>query len=203
MRPVRLLAVTLLLAALALPVAEWALWRTVPQSNTAQTHFDVILVLGNPSRPDGTPAPEQRERVLEGIREYRRGVAPRLVMSGGAAHNGWVEAETMARFAQQQGVPPADILIESQARDTIQNIFYTAAILHQHGWTSAEVVSTGYHLPRTARILAHFPLAWRTDPAPWPPEYRFYERWARDWHEANSCFQLRLHGFKPSAFISR
>ncbi len=186
----------LLLLGVALVASEFVLWRAEPRSNTTRQTFDVILVLGTPSRRDGSPSPEQRERVLEGVREWRKGVAPRLVMSGGAAHNGWVEAESMARFAEAQGVPPSAVIVETQAMDTIQNIFYTVALMREHGWQSAEVVSESYHLPRTERILAHFPIEWRTDAAPWPPEYGIRDKWVRDWREAQTCLALRMHGFK-------
>ncbi len=61
--------------------------RTLPLSDTDATHFDTLIVLGYPAFPDGTPRPEMRERVLEGVREYRAGVAPRIIMTGGSAHN--------------------------------------------------------------------------------------------------------------------
>ena len=181
----------------------WALWRGVPRGNTGQQRFDIILVLGYPASADGTPSPEQRERVLAGVRAWRRGVAPRLVMSGAAAHNQWVEAHTMALLAEQRGVPAADVLEESHALNTIQNVYYTVALMRQHGWDSAEVVSSWSHLPRAGLILSHFPIAWRTEAAPWPPEYSWLDRSLRDWAEAQYCLKLRVLGFTPSRFIGR
>lgn len=141
--------------------------------------------------------------MLEGVREWRSGVAPRIIMSGGAAHNRWVEAETMANLAEAQGVPANDILEERQAKDTIQNVYYTVAIMQTHGWKSADVVSSWSHLPRAARILAHFPIAWETSAAPWPPEFGVLDKSVRDWREAIYCLDLRIHGFTPSRFIFR
>ena len=197
-----ILLVILTLAVAALGVT-WTLWRSGPLSNTAQKKFDVILVLGYPCLENGTPSPEQRARVLEGVREWRRGVAPRIIVSGAAAHNQWVEADCMARLAEQQGVPANDILEERQAHNTIQNVYYTVAIMQAHGWKSADVVSSWSHLPRAALILAHFPIAWRTDAAPWPPEFTVLDTSIRDWSEAQYCLKLRIEGFHPSRFISR
>ena len=181
----------------------WKTWRSIPLANTAQTKFDAILVLGAPCRRDGTPSPEQRERVLEGVRQWRAGVAPRMIVSGGAAHNRWVEAESMGRVAEQQGVPAADILEEGRAMNTIQNVYYSAAIMQAHGWGSVDVVSTWYHLPRAALILAHFPVLWRTQAAPWPPSYTLLDKEVRIWREAIYCMHLKQHGFTPSRFLSR
>jgi len=69
-----------------------AAYVTIPRGNTQETTFDAIIVLGYPPNADGSPSPIQRERVLEGVREYRANVAPRLIMTGGAAHTSYVEA---------------------------------------------------------------------------------------------------------------
>jgi uncharacterized SAM-binding protein YcdF (DUF218 family) len=181
---------------------------TLPRHNTEETHFDSIVVLGTPTQLDGSPSPEQRERVLEGIREYRRGIAPRIVMTGGPAHNHFVEAHTMAQFAIAQGVPVSAVLEEPQAQNTIQNIFYSAQILHQHGWSSAEIVSSPNHLSRAALILLVFnqrqpglSIDWSTHPAPWPQEYGFAYKALFYSVEAWRCLELRLHGFPSSHFL--
>lgn len=183
-------------------------YKALPTSNTAQTHFDTIVVLGTPTRSDGTPSPEQRERVLEGIREYKAGIAPHIIMTGGPAHNHFVEAHTMAQFAAAQGIPASDIIEEPQALNTIQNIYYSAQIMHQHNWSSAEVVSSPNHLGRTALILNTFNTAqpalsidWHTHPAPWPHEYSLPREILLDYGEALRCLQLRIHGFPPSKFL--
>lgn len=137
-----------------------------PASNTSLTRFDAIVVLGTPADSDGNPTPTQLARVTEGVREYERGVAPRLIMTGGAAHNGFVEARVMARTAHAQGIPESAIFIEPQARDTIQNACYTTRLMKAHGWSSAEVVSSASHLPRAGYIFNALPLQWRTHAAP-------------------------------------
>jgi uncharacterized SAM-binding protein YcdF (DUF218 family) len=195
----------LLLAILFLVASAIArdLWRKEPLANIPLQHFDAILVLGHPCRKDGSPSAEQRERVLEAVRQWRRGIAPRILVSGGAAHNHWVEADSMAHLAEQQGVPAADILEERQSLNTIQNVYYSTAILKAHGWKSVEVVSSWSHIPRATLILEHFPLLWHTDVAPWPHEYSRLHRAALDLLEADYCLRLRLLGFTPSRFISR
>lgn len=125
-----------------------------PRANSSRQSFDAILVLGTPADSDGNPTPELLDRITEGVREYERGVAPRIVVSGAAAHNRFVEADVMARVAEAQGVPASVILEEPRALDTIQNACYSAHILESHGWRSVEVVSSASHLPRAAMIFA-------------------------------------------------
>ncbi len=193
---------TILLAALAITIVATTIdYRTIPTHNTNLTHFDTIIVLGTPANRNGTPSPEQRERTLEGVREFKAGVAPVIILTGGPAHNQFVEAHVMATLALAQGVPPADIIEEGQALNTIQNIFYSQRIMAAHQWTSAEVVSSPSHLSRTALILEHFPLVWRIHPAPWPSEYTFWQRAAHYCVEAQYCFKLRLFGFPKTQFL--
>jgi uncharacterized SAM-binding protein YcdF (DUF218 family) len=187
----------LFLAVASVFIVYWA----IPTHNTNLTHFETIIVLGTPANADGTPSPEQRERTLEGVREFKAGVAPHLILTGGPAHNQFVEAHVMATLAIAQGVPPEDVIEEDQAQNTIQNIFYSQRIMAAHNWTSAEVVSSPNHLPRTALILQHFPLAWRTHAAPWPPEYTFWQRAVRTCAEAQYCLKLKILGFPVSRFL--
>jgi uncharacterized SAM-binding protein YcdF (DUF218 family) len=176
--------------------------RTLPLSNTTAAHFDTLIVLGYPAKKDGTPRPEMRERVLEGVREYRAGVAPKIIMTGGAAHNDYVEAHVMADLAKAQGVPADAIVEEGQARDTIQNAYYSVKIMQEHGWHSAEVVSSDSHLPRASLIFAHFPIAWRMHAAPWPQQYGLLHRAAIEWYEAADTARLRLTSFPESRFLA-
>jgi uncharacterized SAM-binding protein YcdF (DUF218 family) len=193
---------TFLVALIVLMICGTAfVYRSIPATNTNLTHFDTIIVLGTPSMMDGTASPEQRERTLEGIREFRAGIAPHLIFTGGPAHNQFVEAHTMATLALAQGVPPEDIFEEGQAQNTVQNIYYSQRIMAAHGWTSAEVVSSPSHLPRTALILKHFSMQWSTHPAPWPPEYTLWQRAAHYSVEAEYCLRLEIFGFPTTRFL--
>ena len=140
--------------------------RLMPSANTSHDHFDTILVLGTPADGDGNPTAEEQARVTEAVREYERGVAPRLLFTGGPAHNKFVESDVMAAAAAAQGIPPSAIFVETKATDTIQNACFSARIMQAHGWHSAEVISSAYHLPRAGMIFSHTPLAWRLHAAP-------------------------------------
>lgn len=142
-------------------------YETIPDGNTEAQRFDALIVLGTTAAPDGTPSPEMRERVEEGVRQYRAGVAPHLIMTGGAAHNQFAEGHVMAGLAESEGVPKEAIVEEDRAQNTIQNIWYSRHIMDERGWRSAEVVSSPYHLPRTALILREYggtaeDFQWRT-----------------------------------------
>lgn len=177
------------------------LYLTIPEKNSSRNHFDTIIVLGSPANPDGTPAPEQRERTLEGVHEYRAGVAPNIIMTGGAAHNRYVEAHVMAELAEQQGIPDPAVFEEDHAQNTIQNAYYSVKIMESHGWHSAEVVSSPSHLPRASLIFRHFPIEWRMHASRWPAIYQKSYIWKVYSGEALYSSKLRILGFRPTPFL--
>lgn len=173
----------------------------IPLQNTQQKTFDVIVVLGTPCTAEGKPSLEQRERVLEGVREYKAHVAPEIIMTGAAAHNQFVEAHCMKELAVSEGVPADKVIEEPQAKDTIQNIWFSEKLMEQHGWHSADVVSSPMHLPRTALILKHYPFQWRVHASKWPPEYTAEQIRQRYAGEIRSCWTLTHTGFKHNQFL--
>jgi uncharacterized SAM-binding protein YcdF (DUF218 family) len=137
-----------------------------PASNTNLGRFDAIIVLGSQADSDGNPTPRMLSRVSEAVREYERGAAPHLILTGGPTHRGFIEAQVMARAAEAEGIPPSAIVLEPAAMDTIENACFSAHIMRLHGWHSAEIISNAYHLPRTAMIFKHLPVRWRVHAAP-------------------------------------
>jgi uncharacterized SAM-binding protein YcdF (DUF218 family) len=154
-------AVTIILIAWAMIARACA-----PKQNTTLDHFDVLIVLGSPADSDGNPSPFQIERVTEAVNEYERGIAPRIILTGGTTRKQFVEAQVMARVAEAQGIPATQIIEEEHARNTIENACNSLRIMRLHGWHSAEVISGASHLPRTALILSRLPLEWRVHAAP-------------------------------------
>ncbi len=154
------------LAVAGLWVWAWAARRLAPEGNTDQARFDAIVVLGNPADGDGNPAPTQLARVTEAVHEYERGAAAHVIFTGGAVQNRFVEAQVMARTAESMGVPESAVVVEPQARNTIENACYSVKLMRARGWESAEVVSSPWHLKRAGLIFSRLPVKWRAHGAP-------------------------------------
>ena len=137
-----------------------------PSSNTTLQRFDAIIVLSAPTDDDGNPTPEEQARVTEAVHEYERGVAPRILITGGAVINRFVESEAMARSARAMGMPASAVLVEPIATDTIQNARLSVRMMQEHGWQSAEIITTSHHLPRAGLLFNRLPILWKTHPAP-------------------------------------
>ncbi|MGC2401182.1 MAG: YdcF family protein [Acidobacteriaceae bacterium] len=171
------------------------IYFSIPMQDTRQAQFDVILVLGNPANEDGSIGSVAKSRVLEAIRLYRAGLAPRLLMTGGAVKNRFVEAEVMRQFARSQGVADSAVLAEGASRNTLQNAYFSYKIMQAHDWTSALVVTSPTHVRRASLIFSHYPLAWRMHVAPWPDTLPL-SRQAWFWiSEAGYTSYGRLFGF--------
>jgi uncharacterized SAM-binding protein YcdF (DUF218 family) len=182
-------------------VVVFTTYETVPTHNCKLTHFDTIIVLGAPVLLSGKPSPEERERVTEGVKEFKAGRAGHMIFSGGADENRFVEGKVMAALAEAEGVPADDIVVEGQSLNTIQNIYFSNKIMQQEGWTSAEVVSSPSHLPRAGLILEHYRFRWAEHAASWPPE--FSRRWIAMIYagEIGETMILRWHGFPSTPFL--
>lgn len=138
-----------------------AVWRS-EQDILLQTDLqppeaaDAALVLGNAVNRRGRPNPCLRSRVEAGVRLYRAGKVPRLLMSGGTDPDGSNQAEAMRAMALNLGVPEAHIIIEPRSENTYQNMVFSRPLLENAA--SVIVVSDAFHLPRSRWLATrHLP----------------------------------------------
>jgi uncharacterized SAM-binding protein YcdF (DUF218 family) len=129
------------------------------------------------------------------------GKAAHIIMTGGAAHNRYVESDVMAELAERHGVPKSAILEDRQSKNTIQNAFYAVRIMRGHGWHSAEIISSASHLPRASLIFRRYPIEWEMHASPWPTSYSAMYPWSVYTWEALYCTRLRILGFRSSPYL--
>lgn len=129
---------------------------------------DCIIVMGAGVSDDGRPSIALIDRTRNGVYLYRRGFAPRLIMSGGpgGALGGVTEPQVMAGLARDWEVPPGAILRDELGLTTFDTVASCRKIMARNGWRKAVVVSHDYHLSRTALAFYRAGLIVSTDPAP-------------------------------------
>jgi len=128
----------------------------------AQPRFDAIVVFGG---EDVRTRVRSRAAARWYHRMLRRGFpAPLIVVTGGAAMavndtaaSTISEAQAMASYLLAAGVPPAHIILEERARNTLGNVLLTQALLRPLGLRRVALLSDHYHL---WRCYALFRLAW-------------------------------------------
>lgn len=140
--------------------------------------YDVIIVLGASVWPGGKPSETMRRRVAHAVQLMQRGVAPMLVLTGGLGRYPPAEAVVMQQLAVLQGLSTACLLLEDQAACTFDSAVLCTALLRQHGWQRALVVTDRYHMPRTLLAFWSCGTYARGSAAPRPPARRWRRRWA-------------------------
>jgi uncharacterized SAM-binding protein YcdF (DUF218 family) len=110
---------------------------------------DCIVILGA-SVYGTTPSPVLQARIDEGLRLYREGYAPLILVSGAQGKRENIsEAEAMRRSLVSQGVPDDRILVDDRSGSTWENILFSQQLMQQKGLKSAIIVSNRYHLLRS------------------------------------------------------
>lgn len=113
---------------------------------------DAIIVLGAAAY-DRNPSPVFKERIRHGIDLYKRGLAPRLIFTGGFGNGApYSESQVARRFALKQGVPAQAILIETRSRTTRQNLQEARALMEANHLRRAIIVSDPLHMARALRL---------------------------------------------------
>jgi uncharacterized SAM-binding protein YcdF (DUF218 family) len=143
------LAITLLLAYLL-----WIARQIEQQSTRDEAHkADVILVLGA-AEYRGKPSPVLQARLDHALELYEQGLAPYLLTTGGAGGDPvFTEGEVGRAYLTKQGVPSEKILVEPAGATTAQSVVAAVEIMRRMNLHSCLVVSDGYHIYRTKRML--------------------------------------------------
>jgi uncharacterized SAM-binding protein YcdF (DUF218 family) len=147
----------MLLSALLAALAAFALYCHVISYGLQedQGEADVIIVPGAAVWPHG-PSPALRARVWRGSTLYHQGRAPNLIFSGGLGHHPPAEAWAMAVLARSWHVLDNHIYVEDQATNTRENMAYAAAIMREHGWQTALIVTDYFHMKRSVLLARDF-----------------------------------------------
>ncbi len=115
-----------------------------------------MIVLGCKVMPWGAPSVLLQDRLNEAFDYWSENPEMTIVVSGGQGPDEPVtEAQCMADYLIDLGVPAEQILLEDQSHNTNQNIRYSLQLLQDSGFDGTAdmmVVSNGFHLTR-ARML--------------------------------------------------
>jgi uncharacterized SAM-binding protein YcdF (DUF218 family) len=109
---------------------------------------DVIVVFGARVYADGRASPALRDRVDTAARLYRAGLAPRVVVSGGAGDGAVHETVAMRDLLVAQGVPARAVVRDPGGVDSRSTVRASVALCRTEGWCRVLAVSHGYHLAR-------------------------------------------------------
>jgi uncharacterized SAM-binding protein YcdF (DUF218 family) len=125
---------------------------------------DAIVVLGA-AQYWGKPSPVLRARLDHAIGLWRRGMAPRLVLTGGVGIGDTTsEAAVSRKYVIGQGVPDSAILLETTGRTTRESLRSVAAMLQMSNQRKVILVSDPFHMLRLDILARRLGLVPYTSP---------------------------------------
>jgi len=99
-----------------------------PERRAPPERAPLVVVLGAGMAADGTLGVHTITRFEAGMRLMEAGVAERIHFSGGDIHRGIREGALMAAIARAR-LPRATITFEDRSRSTLQNAYFTVAVI--------------------------------------------------------------------------
>jgi len=108
-----------------------------------------ILVLGCAVWANNEPSPMLKDRLDTAIELYRKGAAPKLLLSGDNSVKEYSEPDCMLAYALKQGVPAEDIFLDFAGFSTYDSVYRANAIFRADRMI---VVTQKYHLFRALKI---------------------------------------------------
>ena len=152
-------AITVLLSGyISFLLVSYVLYAFLYGRITGLRRADFVVVLGSGLNGDRVP-PLLAGRLDRGLRAYqtlagRREASPVVIVSGGKGSDERIsEAEAMARYLIERGVPEDHVVREDQSRTTEENLTFSQAIMERsRSGYRCIIVTSNYHVFRAAIV---------------------------------------------------
>jgi vancomycin permeability regulator SanA len=144
------------------PLAQMLLFGLTDYQRPA----DAILVFGARAYADGSPSDALRDRILAACELYQKGLATKLILSGGPGDGAYTEPDVMKKIALDCGVPEAEIVLDPLGVNTQATVENTLDLLEKLQVKKVIAVSHFYHLPRIKMAFQRRGVEVFTSPAP-------------------------------------
>ncbi len=126
---------------------------------------DAIIVLGA-AQYSGRPSPVLQARLDQALALYRRGLAPRVILTGGTAPGDRTSEAAVGRsYLRRAGVPATALLMETEGTTTRTSLTAVAAFAESLAIRRVIVVSDPFHLLRARTIARRLGFDALTSPA--------------------------------------
>jgi uncharacterized SAM-binding protein YcdF (DUF218 family) len=139
---------------------------------------DAIVVMGA-AQYQGKPSPVLRTRLDHALSLWQRGLAPRMLLTGGIGEGDTVSEAAVGRvYVMSHGVPDSAILLEHEGRTSSQSLRAAIDLLRTHELATAIVVSDPFTMLRLEVLGRRYGIDPYTSPAlPAPGAQRLMHRW--------------------------
>ena len=146
-------------------------------SHDEARNADIIIVMGA-AEYRGHPSPVLKARLDHGLTLYTRRLAPFIMTTGGAGGDPQFTEGAVARsYLMDRGVPSEAIVVESQGDSTAYSIAAAAEIMRRMDLHSCILVSDGYHIFRSKRLMQSHGIAVYGSPRYSSPQTGMRQYW--------------------------
>ena len=149
--------------------------------------YDAIVVLGAGLRPDGTPSNMLEDRLKGAIELYKKGIAPKIIVSGDCSGEHYDEVSAMKKFCIDNGVLEADILRDDKGFSTYETM---DNVVRGMGYKNIIVVTQKYHIYRSVYLARRM----GAEADGFSTDYREYIFWAQRKRDVRE-FAARIKDF--------
>ncbi|PJA09039.1 MAG: hypothetical protein COX70_02545 [Flavobacteriales bacterium CG_4_10_14_0_2_um_filter_32_8] len=134
--------------------------RDLKYSEITET-YDVAIVLGGFVTDDPNQELEgfhsSSDRLFHALKLYKTGIAKKIMIvsgSGVITNQEEKEALVIKNYLLKIGIPKADLLVESESKNTHENAVNTALILNEKYIDGKYIlVTSGFHMPRAKKCF--------------------------------------------------
>ena len=111
---------------------------------------DVIVILAGGVYENGVINQPSMERLVHGLTLYHRGLAERVIITGGnpEKYEGITEAGSIAKVAYGLAVPSNAVFMDQVSNTTHENAVEVKKLLQRMGAGKALLVTSSYHMKR-------------------------------------------------------
>lgn len=110
---------------------------------------DAILVLGARVYPNGNVSLMLNDRLSTGYELYKKGKAPKIIVSGDHGTKEYDEVNAMKDFLKEKEVPPEDVFMDHAGFSTYESMYRAREIFQVQ---KVIIVTQEFHLPRAVFI---------------------------------------------------
>jgi uncharacterized SAM-binding protein YcdF (DUF218 family) len=128
--------------------------RVARQAELDETRPAGAIIVFGAAEYSGRPSPVFRARLDHAYELFARGVAPIVIVSGGAGGDPTYNEGSVGRdYLIARGIPDYNLIAETQSDDTAEQAERTAAIMRTNHIKDAVAVSDAYHLFRIKQLM--------------------------------------------------
>ncbi|MDE6952779.1 MAG: YdcF family protein [Erysipelotrichales bacterium] len=158
--------------------------------------LDCAIVCGYPANDNGTISYILQSRIDKAVELYKQQCIGYIIVSGGAVHNQYCEAEVMKEYAVKNGVPEEKIIVEAQAKSTYHNMMYANELMKQYHLKTCYVITNSWHVIKARYYAKKFHLNFQMMACSKPQHMSYFKVICLHIYMPLQMLKMRLKGYK-------